>query len=212
MKTPFKTNKYIGIIGYLTESGNSRNREQSISRLRDLFNKINDSFHDSIEIKFTMISNLKFTGAVKRNFPFQDFLALYQQEYGKNIGTHFGIGLGELGLQAKKPGGCFYVASKALAQAKEKGEFLLFHNFEMNEALNSLYYFLHEVEEKFTDRQRQVIELYRDKEEIVTVANKLYLSKQAVADSIKAAKFQVYKEAWKGIQQLLLFEIKSNIY
>ena len=199
---------FIGIIGYLIGLEEVRNQGESLRHLRILLNKINTTFADVIEIKFAITKETEFKGAVKRIFPFQNFLAFYYEEFGQNIGTHFGVGLGKLGFKReKKPGGCFFSATKAMIEAREKGEFLIFHQFEMNKAINSLFYFIHEMDERMTDRQRRIIEEYRKSGDIVSVAGRLYLSKQAVFDSIKSANYDVYSSAWSGLQELLQFDV-----
>ena len=203
--------RFIGIMGYLIGLQQIENRGRALGQLRILLNKINKTFADSIELKFIIVSDTEFKGAVSRNFPLQDFLTLYHQEFGRNVGTHFGIGLGKLGFKReRKPGGCFYSASKAMAKAVKNGEYLIFNRFEMDKALNALFYFIHEMDEKMTDRQRQIVEVYRRNGDIVSVASQLYLPKQAVVDSLKAVNYEVYEAAWRGLEQLLRFEIKVN--
>lgn len=203
--------QFIGIMGYLIGLEKMRNPGKSLRHLRILLDKINTSFADVIKIKFSIMKEMGFKGAVNRTFPLQSFLALYYEEFGKNIGTHFGIGLGNLGFQREKmPGGCFFSSTKAMVEAKEKGEFLIFHQFEMNKALNSLFYFIHEMNERMTERQQQVIEEYRKCGDIVSVAGRLYLSKQAVHDSIKSSNYSVYSAAWTGLQELLEFNVRRG--
>lgn len=203
--------EFIGIMGYLIGLEKMRNPEKSLRHLRILLDKINTSFADGIKIKFSIMKETGFKGAVNRTFPLQSFLALYYEEFGKNIGTHFGIGLGKLGFEREKmPGECFFSATKAMVEAKEKGEFLIFHRFEMNKALNSLFYFIHEMNERMTERQQQVIEEYRKSGDIVSVADRLYLSKQAVHDSIKSSNYYVYSAAWTGLQELLEFNVRRR--
>ena len=204
--------EFIGIIGYLTGLRDVQDRGQALGGLRILLDKINTVFKDTIKVHFKITMDLEFKGAVKRSFSLQDFLALYGGEFGKNVGTHFGIGLGELGFtQEKKLGGCFHAAARALAEAKDKGEFLIFHRFEMNLALNALFHFIHEMDEKMTDRQRQVVEAYRKNGNLVSVANELYLPKQAVADLIKAANYEVFNKAWLGLYELLRCKIPMPV-
>lgn len=199
----------IGIIGYLTGLEKFHSKGQHLGQLRMVLPKINSALASTIKLKFLIVSDTEFTGVVKRIFPLQDFLAMYHEEFGRQVGTHFGVGLGRLGSkQEREPGGCFYTATGAVNEAKEKGEFLVFKNFEMNQALNALFFFVHEMNEKMTDRQRQIIDAYRRSEEIAAVANQLYLSKQAIIDSIKAANYETYQKAWKGIQELLRCRIK----
>jgi len=203
--------EFIGIMGYLIGLEEMRNPGKSLSQLRILLDKINTSFADGIKIRFTIMKETGFKGAVNRTFPLQSFLALYYEEFGKNIGTHFGVGLGNLGFEREKiPGGCFFSATKAMVEAKEKGEFLIFDQFEMNKALNSLFHFIHEMNEGMTERQQQVIEEYRKSGDIVTVASRLYLSKQAVHDSIKSSNYSVYNAAWTGLQELLEFNVRRG--
>ncbi|MGA1874632.1 MAG: SatD family protein [bacterium] len=202
--------EFIGIIGYLIGLKELQDRGQALGGLRILLDKINTTFKETIKVNFKITTDLEFKGAVKRSFPLQDFLVLYNGEFGKSVGTHFGIGLGELGFtQEKKPGGCFYAAAKALSEAKNKGEFLIFHRFEMNLALNALFYFIHEMDERMTDRQRLVVESYRKNGNLVSVANELYLPKQAVADLIKAARYEVFNKAWLGLYELLRCKIST---
>ena len=203
--------QFIGIMGYLIGLEKIHNPGKSLRQLRILLDKMNTSFADGIKIKFTIMKEMGFKGAVNRTFPLQNFLALYYEEFGKNIGTHFGIGLGKLGFEREKmPGGCFFSATKAMVEAKEKGEFLIFHQFEMNKALNALFYFIHEMNEHMTDRQQQVVEEYRKCGDIVSVADRLYLSKQAVHDSIKSSNYSVYSAAWSGLQELLAFNVRRG--
>ena len=202
--------KSIGIFGDLVGLEDLPSRGHHLGRLRILLDKINSTFRDKIKVDFTIINDTEFKGAFDRSFPLQDFLVLYNEEFGKDIGTHMGIGLGVLGdPDEKEPGGCFFSSRKAMAKAKENGKFVVFHGFEMNEAINALFYFIHEMNEGMTDRQRKVVEVYRKSGDIVSVSSELYLPKQGVFDSIKAAKYDIYTDAWIGLEKLLRFDVKA---
>ncbi|MEW6381999.1 MAG: hypothetical protein AB1611_20680 [bacterium] len=199
----------IGIFADLIGLQDLPSRGQLLGRLRMLMDKINTTFRDTIKVDFMIITDTEFKAAVDRSFPMQDFLALYEEEFGKDVGTHIGIGLGALGSpQEKEPGGCFYAARGAMTQARKTGQYIVFQGFEVNEAINALFYFIHEMNEAMTERQRKIIDVYRKSGDIVSVASELYLPKQAVFDSIKAAKYDVYSAAWRGLQELLKLDIQ----
>ncbi|MEW5800653.1 MAG: hypothetical protein AB1847_00980 [bacterium] len=206
-------NKAIGIFGDLVGLEDLPSRGHSLGRLRILLDKINATFEDNIHVGFTIINDTEFKGAFDRSFPLQDFLSLYNEEFGKDIGTHLGIGLGVLGPpEETEPGGCFFSARKAMAKAKEGGSFLLFHGFEMSEALNALFYFIHEMDEAMTDRQRKIVEVYRKSGDVAAISNELYIPKQGVLDSIKAARYDIYVNAWRGLEKLLKFDLPSSAF
>jgi hypothetical protein len=201
--------KSIGIFGDLVGLEDLPSRGHHLGRLRMLLDKINTTFRDKIKVDFTIISDTELKGAFDRSFPLQDFLALYHEEFGKEIGTHLGIGLGVLGdPEEKEPGGCFFSSRKAMAKAKENGKFIVFHGFEMNDAINALFHFIHEMDEIMTDRQHKVIEIYRKSGDIASISSELYIPKQGVLDSIKAAKYDIYNDAWRGLEKLIQFDVK----
>jgi len=202
----------IGIFADLIGLQNLPSRGYMLGRLRMLMDKINNTFRDTIRVEFMIITDTEFKAAVDRRFPLQDFLALYHEEFGKDVGTHLGVGLGVLGVpQEREPGGCFYEARGAMVQARVSGKFLVFQGFEMNEAINALFHFTHEMTEAMTERQRKIIEVYRKSGDIVSVASELYLPKQAVFDSIKAARYDIYSAAWRGLDELLRFDIQMPL-
>jgi len=209
-------NYYIAIIGDLVESRELENRE-SIQNdlLKTLENLNNSNYKATIQSKFVITVGDEFQGLVSRDFPISKFFNQYHSLFGDAYETRFGIGLGELSTNLKTEavgmdGPCFHNARSAVLQAKKDNKKVIFNGFEMTLALNALFQLCDGIKGNWLKRQKQVISLYTEFENQVTVAKKLDITKQSVNDILKASKYELYKFGWSGIQQIFTFNITAN--
>ncbi len=204
--------KYIAVIGDLIGSRQLPERDKVQVRLNYFLVKINSHFTDLIAADFANTIGDEFQGLVKRDFPLQEFLQFFHQHFGWKIKTRFGIGLGDLTTTIKNTaigldGACFYHARTALQQAKDQSKFLTFAGFEMNLALTALFDLVFQIESKWSQRQKEIIVLYREVGDQSAIARQLQVTKQSVFDTIKAAKYNLYCAGWQGIQQLFEYSL-----
>ncbi len=207
-----KRNIYIAIIGDLVESRKLEHRDSIQENLNKVLQSINNSsYSQAIRSKFVITLGDEFQGLVSRDFPFRQFLSQYDSLFGVNINTRFGIGLGELSTSLNveaigMDGSCFHNARAAVNQARKENDFLVFNGFEMNVAINVLFQLVDEIKKNWKKRQVEVISIFEDVGDQVSVAKKLNITRQSVNKIIKASKYELFEFGWEGIQQLFSYE------
>jgi len=103
-------------------------------------------------------------------------------------------------------GSCFHNARAAVNQAKKENNFLVFDGFEMNAAINALFQLVGDIKKNWKKRQVEVISIFEDVGDQVSVAKKLNITRQTVHEIIKASRYELFESGWIGIQQLISFE------
>jgi hypothetical protein len=206
---------YVAIIGDLIRSREFDDRSHIQTRLEDTLQTISHEYADDIHAKFIITIGDEFQGLVKRTFPLQDFLRLFNESFGKDFPTRFGIGLGKIITQLKyeaigMDGSSFHHARAALNDAKKQSQSIVFKGFEMNTSINAFYQFVHNIESNWNERQREVIALYRKIGNQVSVAHKLEITKQSVNDILNASQWDFFQKGWSGIKQLMSFSREDN--
>ncbi len=207
-----KTIFYIAIIADLVESRKLENRDLIQDNLNSVLQNINNSkYSEAICSKFVITLGDEFQGLVSRDFPLRQFLSEYDSLFGENISTRFGVGLGELSTSIRTEaigmdGSSFHNARAALNQAKKENDFVVFNGFEMNEAINALFQLVNDIKKDWKKRQVEVISIFENIGDQVSVANKLNITRQTVHKIIKASRYELFESGWMGIQQLISFE------
>ena len=106
-------------------------------------------------------------------------------------------------------GSCFHNARAALSQAKKENNFLVFKGFEMDVAINALFLLVDDIKKRWKKRQVEVISIYKDVGDQVSIAKKLNITRQAVHNILKASKYESFEFGWTGVQQLFSYETKE---
>ncbi|MBN2356409.1 hypothetical protein JXO59_09865 [candidate division KSB1 bacterium] len=206
-----RMNTYIAVIGDLVKSRRLRDRQGVQLKLTEALHEINRSqYKKTIRSQFVVTLGDEFQGLVSGEFPLQTFLDQYESFFPKGVETRFGIGLGELSTELKKQaigmdGACFHHARNALASAKKEHHTIVFSGFETDTALNALIRLILEIKGHWTNRQKEVLALYRPLQDQAGVARALNISRQAVHSIFKASRYESYQLGWDGITQLLTF-------
>ena len=212
-----KRNSYIAIIGDLVESRKLEHRDSIQENLNKVLQSINNSsYSQAIESKFVITLGDEFQGLVSRNFPIRQFLSQYDSLFGENIKTRFGIGLGELSTSLNvdaigMDGPCFHEARAAVSQARKENNFLVFSGFEMNAAINALFQLVNDIKKNWKKRQLEVLSIFEDVGDQVSVAKKLNISRQTVHKILKASRYELFEFGWTGIQQLFSYHSSDVI-
>ena len=202
--------KYIALIGDIVGSRQLPDRANVQIQLENIFAKVNQKFRETIAANFVITIGDEFQGLVHRDFPLKDFLQFFNEHFGHEIATRFGIGLGTLTTALKSEaiamdGPCFHQAREALEFAKEKSLRLAFRGFEMNTAITALFGFLQDLENSWSARQKEIIEKYSQYQDQATLARDLQISRQAVFNVLKATNYDQYLLGWDGLQELFAF-------
>lgn len=168
----------------------------------------NDAFTDSIIAKFTITIGDEFQGLVSTDFPFFDFDRFYRQALEFGIKTRFKIGFGTLetdlkGAAVGMDGPCFHHARDALESAKSAKAIFQFLGFPMDIALNALACILQDYEQQWQPRQLDVICLYQETDNQALIGQKLGITRQSVNDILRASKYNLYKQGWFAVQNLI---------
>jgi len=212
-----KRNTYIAIIGDLVQSRKLENRDLVQANLNTVLQSINNSkYSEAICSKFVITLGDEFQGLVSRDFPLRQFLSEYDSLFGEKIKTRFGIGLGELSTNIKveaigMDGSCFHNARAALDQAKKENNFIVFNGFEMNLAINALFQLVNDIKKDWKKRQIEVISIFENIGDQVSVANKLNITRQTVHKILKASRYELFESGWAGIQQLISLETNKTV-
>jgi hypothetical protein len=212
-----KRNTYIAIIGDLVESRKLANRDLIQENLNKALQSINNSnYRKAIRAKFVITLGDEFQALVLRDFPLRQFLSEYDSRFGETINTRFGIGLGEVSTSMNfeaigMDGSCFHNARAALDQAKKEDGYIVFKGFEVNEAINALFQLVNDIKKDWKKRQVEVISIFENIGDQVSVANKLNITRQTVHKIIKASRYELFESGWTGIQQLISFETSKTM-
>ena len=203
-----KRELFIAIIGDLVKSRDLQYRKDVQSKLLDVVKEINLEFKDSIASKFVITIGDEFQGLVIKNFNLQKFLWTFNTSFGNQFKTRFGIGFGPLDTGLNKEalgmdGPCFHNARSAITLAQRNSDSLLFKGFEADDALDVLYSIIHNIESNWTSSQREIMLLLNGGYSPQEIAKKIGVTKQTVSRHISTAKYEHYKDGWKGINQLI---------
>lgn len=203
--------QYIAFIGDIVGSRQLQNRKKIQDDLESCLLLLNLHFSKFIKAKFVITIGDEFQGLVTREFPLHEFLLFFQEQPKLNFRTRFGVGLGSLSTKLKKEafgmdGKCFHNARAAIEQAKKQEKLLVFQGFEMNNALVTLFEFVTNLENSWTQRQSEIIRLYMKHKDQTKIAEVLQVSKQTISKTIHSAQFELVKNGWESIQELFSFQ------
>lgn len=221
-------NPYIAIIGDIKNSKKIHNRLEVQSKLQKILDKINIKYENHIASKFMITLGDEFQGLLKAGENLMEIISEIEGEMYP-IKLRFGIGVGEINTEINKDiplgadGPAYYNARKAIElirnnENKSKSpnpNIKLVVEGKYNnstELINTIFSLLSTIENKWTDRQREIIYDYiSHKDNQSKVAERLSITQSSVQKSLSKANFYAYEDAINTVSKALK-EIKRREY
>ena len=208
---------YCVIVGDIV---NSRDMDSDVRRnvtkaAKNIFDRINTDYSNSIITEFGMVRGDAFEGVMLTQFHapkiVQDIIkALYRIEKTK---VRISVVLGQLSIignnRNETDGPAFYTAFDRLEDLKvHKSEHWLQVSFNVGELAQSLVdghlALLTALTEGWTDRQHEIVWMYEAHGgQQSVVARILDIPSSVVSKQLKAANYEAYKKAWDGLTDYL---------
>lgn len=198
----------IAVIGDVVESRRIEHRAEAQKRLQDLLSFLNGAFSNSLLAPFSLSRGDEIQALVLRGAIVPDVLWEVMIRFPHSP-IRFGFGLGELStplspLPMETDGPAWWAARKAVENAaatrRHGGVWQGFGN--ADRVLTALGTLLAHMRGRLTLRQRGVLEQLRSGADMVQVAERLGISKQAVSGIVAAAGWRAYQEgedAWRSL-------------
>lgn len=201
----------IAVIGDVVNSRRMEQRAAAQERLQDLLSFLNDCFRGSILAPFSLSRGDEIQALLLRAAIVPDLVWEVAFRFPQ-APIRFGFGLGQLStppshIPMETDGPAWWAARNAVktAAATRRNGGVLQGFGEADKVLTAFGTLLGHMRGRLTARQRAVLEQLRSGEEMVQVADRLKISKQAVSGIVAAAGWRAYQEgeeAWR----LLLHE------
>lgn len=198
----------IAVIGDVVNSRRMEQRATAQAHLQSLLAFLNDAFSESILAPFSLSRGDEIQALVLRAAILPDVLWEVSVRFPESP-VRFGFGLGPLStplapVPMETDGPAWWAAREAVESAagtrRTGGVWKGFGNDD--KVLTALGTLLGHMRGRFTPRQRAVLEQLRFGGEMVQVAERLKISKQAVSGIVAAAGWRAYQEgedAWRSL-------------
>ena len=213
---------YCAIIGDIMGSRNIKDRSSIQILLNNILEKINSKYADDIAAKFLITIGDEFQGLLKTPDNLFEIIDNINFDFHPNK-LRFGIGIGDLHTELNEnmaigaDGPVYYSAREAINNVKvienkyerpTKNIEIIYQNsrneqlFKMINVTLSLCYLL---EEKWTDKQREVIEkIANSNKSQREIAKELGLRQSSIQRRINSSGYFTYKEAKQETVKFLL--------
>jgi hypothetical protein len=198
----------IAVIGDVVNSRQIEQRATAQKRLQLLLAFLNDAFHGSILAPFSLSRGDEIQALVLRAAIVPDVVWEVGVRFPQSP-IRFGFGLGQLStplapIPMETDGPAWWAARSAVESAaatRRNGG--VWQGFgEADKVLTAFGTLLGHMRGRLTPRQRAVLEQLRSGGEMVQVAERLKISKQAVSGIVAAAGWRAYQEgeaAWRSL-------------
>lgn len=176
---------YIAIIGDIVAFKTRDNRHAIQKALERTLDTVNAQYKETIASRFIVTLGDEFQGLVNPDFPLNEFDNVLRQADSLGEMFRFGFGYGPLSTSLKRTaigmdGPAFHAAREAIEIARKTQVKRVFSGFHTDAALNALALAVGDIEDNWTDRQKQILSLMDKLLEQRLVAEQLGISKQAV--------------------------------
>jgi hypothetical protein len=198
---------YLAVIADIVRSRTITDRGAFQKRLARAITSINKSFAQTIASKFVLTVGDEFQGLLKSEGQIVEILASLRSGIHP-VELRFGIGVGRISTPLRPEalgmdGVCFHNAREALERAATRGTPVEVEAGRLQEPF-SIYALLYgALRGRWTQRQRQVIDLAMSGMEGKKIATRLSISPPAVTQHLGAASWKEIEEATRTWQQAL---------
>lgn len=184
---------YCAIIGDIVGSKKIQNRQETQDHFKDVLNAVNEKYDMYIASKFTVTLGDEFQGLL-----FHPTLSFEIIEFIKDrmypVELVFGIGIGKMETSFDKhtsigsDGPAYWYARKMVEKAKLKEPSVcLFSNSPEDPLINSLILYSETCSRSRTEKQEEIVKLYKQHGSQKKVADSLNISQSAVSKHLKKA-------------------------
>ncbi|MBM6619559.1 SatD family protein [Bacillus suaedaesalsae] len=184
---------YCAIIGDIVGSKKLQNRQETQDHFKNVLNAANEKYDKYIASKFTVTLGDEFQGLLVHpslSFEIIEFI----KDRMNPIELVFGIGIGKMETSFDKhtsigsDGPAYWYARKMVDKAKLKEPSVcLFSNSPEDSLINSLLLYSEMCSRSRTDKQEEIVRLYKVYGSQKKVADKLNISQSAVSKHLKKA-------------------------
>ncbi len=201
---------YSAIIGDVKGSRNIENWQEFARELKRTLDEINSIFRKDILIPFEITAGDEFQGVLKS--PERTPHVLEELHFRLFMRIYTGVGLGDVerGIDERTAlrGSAFYRAREALESGKDSGRIVVVRSPDslFDRTVNAIYFLVQSIQEKWTQRQREIIQFYRRHMDYTyeEIGNHFGISKQAVHKQIKSARFHAVLEGMEAVRDLFV--------
>lgn len=209
---------YIAIIGDIIGSKNIEERNNFQKKFKAVLEDVNKRYKDSIASKFMITLGDEFQGLLGRSDNLFDIIFDIEKAM-KPVEFRFGVGIGYIDTDINpdiplgSDGPAYHYARKMIDKLKLKESkyknsptnILIFTDREdTNVLLESILELTYAIKSKWTDRQIEIIEIYKNNDENqYKAAEKLGVKQSTVNKAIKASMFYQYDKGIESIKQYL---------
>lgn len=205
-----QSKRYCVVIGDLVASKKMMNRDQVQKDLLWVVERVNRRFKPNMVAPFEITRGDEIAAVFFKASPVNRAINIFFDTYPSEIrfGVAFGIlstSLDLLKTSSEIDGPGFYEADEALEEvrrAKRWVSFRLGDSF-FDRTLTTLKNLIMTLQHSWTPRQREICRLYKEMGNQTKVAEKLNISQQAVAKSLRISLWDEYVEGEKTIEWLL---------
>lgn len=162
--------EYCAIIGDIVNSRKLNNRPEAQNRLIHVIEKtVNESYGQYIASSFTVTLGDEFQGLLYKEYTFLSYeIIRFIKEQLAPINLVFGVGVGGMVIEPRRDisigsdGPAYYNARSAISEAKNKKPSIYYNTgSEEDKLINSMINLIEGIERKMTQKQQEVIRLYR---------------------------------------------------
>lgn len=209
---------YIAIIGDIIGSKNIEERNNFQKKFKAVLEDVNKRYKDSIASKFMITLGDEFQGLLGRSDNLFDIIFDIEKAM-KPVEFRFGVGIGYIDTDINpdiplgSDGPAYHYARKMIDKLKLKESkykntptnILIFTDREdTNVLLESILELTYAIKSKWTDRQIEIIEIYKNNDENqYKAAETLGVKQSTVNKAIKASMFYQYDKGIESIKQYL---------
>jgi predicted DNA-binding protein YlxM (UPF0122 family) len=203
---------YCAIIGDIVGSRNIKNRQEVQDRFEDVLKMANNKYDRYVASNFMVTLGDEFQGLLyKPSLSLEVIEFIREKMYPVEL--VFGIGIGPMETKFSKSssvgsdGPAYWYARKMVEKAKsKKPSICLFSDSPEDEIINSLILIIESCSNSRTNKQQEIVKLYKELGSQYKVAERLNISQSAVSGTLQKAFF---KEIESSIESTRQFFIKK---
>ncbi len=210
------------IVGDIRKSRNLKHWSKVYKKWGRVLEEVNSGFSDSILINFKTTVGDEFQGALVDS---KDAYTIYTSLKSKlkhrlSVEIYCGVGIGNIERPHSKDitavrGSAFYLARNAIELCKKKKRMIIVRSSDtatqIDQVINTFLYFIEVLENSWTNRQKEVINYYRDhqKDTYEELGKHFNVSKQSISQILKAANWDVVFQGETLVNELL-YNLSDN--
>ncbi len=202
--------EYCVVIGDIVKSKQISNRKRVQTKFKESIEIINEKFKKEIVSNFLVTLGDEFQGVLKDSVMSYEII-LKMEELMHPTNFVFGIGIGTITTDISEvalgmDGPAFHNARASLEEAKIDREHIYYKGFNKTQdiSINTILSLLYIIKNLWTERQLEIVKLYRQEGIHQKVADRLKISQPAVAQALSAAHWSTIEKCEESLKKLLV--------